>query len=165
MQLPTILIFTTLLSSVLAAPSPAGKLSLFALSSQLSYFTHQKIRTPQLTRCSNPRHWIPRPLQTTKMHRVLWGWDVSLPSRSFPSFLLLGAELRYWHDMALSRKYDCCVDYIRDPCWGHYLGDLEKWAAKSYEYVHRGKKELDWSLRTWEMGKWCLDWRYKNDKV
>ncbi|PVH74120.1 hypothetical protein DL98DRAFT_519519 [Cadophora sp. DSE1049] len=23
-------------------------------------------------------------------------------------------------------KYDCCVDYIRDPCWGHYLGDAEK---------------------------------------
>ncbi|KAH7346199.1 hypothetical protein BKA65DRAFT_594753 [Rhexocercosporidium sp. MPI-PUGE-AT-0058] len=22
--------------------------------------------------------------------------------------------------------YNCCVDYIRDPCWGHYLGDVEK---------------------------------------
>ncbi|KAH7410593.1 hypothetical protein BKA64DRAFT_661316 [Cadophora sp. MPI-SDFR-AT-0126] len=22
--------------------------------------------------------------------------------------------------------YDCCVDYIRDPCWGHYLGDAQK---------------------------------------
>ncbi|KAL5319032.1 hypothetical protein ACEPPN_014102 [Leptodophora sp. 'Broadleaf-Isolate-01'] len=22
--------------------------------------------------------------------------------------------------------YDCCVDYIRDPCWGHYLPEAEK---------------------------------------